>query len=264
MSNEQENEPEKERKEAKAGGKAVERDRNVYISAKALVRTFDDKGEIVREELVPRNTYTLTLHLKEYDPESVVGIYLVEDEERSDPPSEGKPRYAMPLFPSETDKDGNAVGSERMKVVDAIGRLAAATTPDKIVLAKLHQHCDHASATSHYDCGMYTMVFQGKPCGFAYLNSCRDVPVESLSLLYETAKAQVESLKDQLRKIAPSIRFSDDPDPDPDPVEVPGRPGLVLPSGMPADSAGGPIVTPEQAAREAEARGLTRIVQIVD
>ena len=237
------------------------KDRNVYISSKALVRTFDDAGEIVKEELVPRNTYTLTLKLKEYDPEAYVGIYLIEDEERSDPPPEGEKRYAMPLLPPEVDKDGNQVPSEKVKVVDAIARLAAATTPDKIVLAKLHQHCDHASATSHYDCGVYTMVFEGKPCGFAYLNSCREVPVSSLALLYETAKSQVEALKESLRKIAPSIKFSDDPEPE---VEVPERSGIVLPSGMPAETANGPIVTPKQAAEEAAAQGLTRIVQIVD
>lgn len=248
-------------KRSESGDRNDGNDRNVFISSKALVRTFDESGAVVREEMVPRNTYTLTLKLKEYDPEAVVGIYLVEDEEQSDPPKDGEPRYAMPLLPPEVDKDGNQVPSERIRAVDAIARLAAATTPDRVVLAKLHQHCDHASATSRYDCGVYTMVFDGKPCGFAYLNSCREVPVASLALLYETAKSQVEALKESLRKVAPSIRFSDDPEPE---VEVPERSGIVLPSGMPAEAAGGPIVTPSQAAEEAEARGLTRIVQIVD
>lgn len=242
----------------KAGEKAP---RSVYISSKALVRTYKEDGT-VEDELVPRNTYTLSLRLKEYDPNAVIGIYLVEDEEQSDPPAEGEARQMMPLFPAETDKDGNRVPVDRMTVVDALSRLAAATTPDQAILARLHQDCDRASATSHYDCGVYTMVFGGKPCGFAYLNSCRDVPASSLALLYETAKSQVASLKESLRKIAPGIRFSDDPEPQ---VELPPeKPGIVLPSGMPAEAKDAGIVTPQEAEKDMLGKGLTRIVQIVD
>ena len=231
-------------------------ERNVYRSSRALLRVYGEDGSTKSEELVPRNTYTLTDRLRELDPEAVVGLYLVEDEEQSDPPPEGQERYSMPLLPPETDPDGNQAPSDRIRAVDAIARLAAATTPDRVVLAKLHQHCDHASATSRYDCGVYTMVFGGKPCGFAYMNSCRDVPVSSMALLYETAKSQLESLKESFRRMAPGIRFSDDPE---EPAE---RSGLVLPSGMPVETAGGPVVSPSEASEEAA--GLTRIVRIVD
>lgn len=246
--------------DSETGAEAPKKDRNVFISSKALVRTYKDDGSF-EDRMVPRNVYTLAAALREMDPADTIGIYLVEDEEQSDPPAEGENRLAMPLFPPDVDKDGNKVPVDRMTVVDALARVTATISPDQAILAKLHQECDRASAVSHYDCGVYTMIFGGKPCGFAYVNSCRDVPVASLAMLYETAKSQVESLKESLRKLAPDIRFSDDPDPQ---VEVPQpSSGIVLPSGMPVEARDAGIVTPKEASNDMLGKGLTKIVHLV-
>lgn len=237
-------------------GRAGEpRRRSVYVSQFALVEEYDDAGNVVSSERVRRNTYPLVSYLETLDKDSVVGIYLVEDEKMSEEPPEGEERLRSPLLPPRADQDGNQQPSDRVLVADAIAMLTEATVPDRLMLAQFHDLFDRASATTHLDGGMITLVFDGHPCGFAYINSCRDVLASSMGVLYETAKSQLGQLKENLRGMAPGLVFSDDGTPDA------GNP-VVLPDGSVAGDRR--VVTPAEAAREAEEQGLTRIVRVVD
>lgn len=231
--------------------------RNVFVSKEADVVTYNTDGTEARVEKVNRNIHELVAHISKMPPESIIGVYLVEDESKSEEPAEGEARYRMPLLPAVPDKDGNMQPSDKLPAVQALSLLMSAIVPDKAMLAQFHSMFDHASATTRLDCGMITLIFDGKPCGFAYVNSCRDVQVSSLSTLYETAMGQMDQLKDSLRQLAPGIRFSDDEEDEPDPSEK-----LVLPSGAPASMAGGPVLTPQEAAKQDMEANVTRIISL--
>ena len=248
--NKQEQQEQQEQQERKAP-------RNVFVSKEAEVVTYNTDGTQARVEKVNRNIHELVAHISKMPPESIIGVYLVEDEEKSEEPAEGEARYRMPLLPAVPDKDGNMQPSDKLPAVQALSLLMSAIVPDKAMLAQFHDMFDHASATTRLDCGVVTMVFDGRPCGFAYVNSCRDVPVTSLSTLYETALAQLDGMKDGFRQLAPGIRFSDDEEEEPDPSEK-----LVLPSGAPASMAGGPVLTPQEAARQDMEANVTRIISL--
>lgn len=235
-------------------------DRKVYVSGKALVEFYGDDGSVVRSDMVPRNIECVVDYLRGAGPQEVCGLWLVEDETASDPPPEGEPRMRAPLLPDVPDRDGNMQGSsERILVADAITRLLDAMVGSREVLAQFHDLFERASAASDFEGGIVTLVFRGRPAGFAYINSCRDVRASSLGTLYEASASQVAQLKENLRKMAPGIRFSDDED---SPMSR-DEPQVLRPDGSPAVS-DGRIVTPAEAAREAEEQGLTRIVHLVD
>lgn len=235
------------------------RRRKVYVSPKALVELIGPDGDVKGSWEVGRNVHSMIEFLRtHFDGEQVVGIYLVEDEEASDPPAEGEDRMRSPLVPPTTDKDGNVENHERMKVKDAVSSLVSAITPDVDVVRQFRMDCDMATVRSGMDCAILTFVFAGRPAGFIFLNACKDVPVSSLGTLYEAAKSQVDRMRREFRELAPGIRFSDDPDPTAE------NPGIVLPTGAPAPTSGQVgIVTPDKAEEEMEKAGMARVVSIV-
>ena len=234
-----------------------ELDRRVFVSPKALIEKYGPDGSVLESWRVGRNTHQLVEFLKGLPPEDIVGIFMVEDEERSEPPKDGEPRQRMALLPPRKDKDGNETPADRMTVIDAMERLVAAITPDKDVLLGFHTLCDSASARSKFECASIIVVFDGKPAGFSIINPYRNVPASSCSLLYESARSQAERMKEELRRIVPGIKFSDDPE-----EPVVGGSGLVLPDGSSADNVSKrEVVTPRQAA---EQQVGMRVVEIRD
>lgn len=227
-------------------GKPKELDRRVFVSPKALVEKYGPDGSVVETYKVGRNVHTLVEFLRRMQPDDVIGIFLVEDEARSDPPKEGESRQKMNLLPPRRDHDGNETPADRLTVVDAMERVLAAVTPDKDVLFGFHTLCDTASARSKFECASIVMIIDGRPAGFSIINPYMDVPASSCSTLYEACRSQAERMKAELRNIVPGIRFSDDPD---EPVS--GGSGLVLPDGSSADGADRrEVVTPRQAAEQ--------------
>lgn len=229
--------------------------RRVYVSPKALVVKYAGDGSEEGSWMVGRNVLNLVEFMRaNLAMDDAVGIYLVEDEERSDPPAEGEARNRMNLIPDSADKDGNRETHSRMRVSDAISMLLSIVTPAPDIVHQFQMDCDMATVRSDMDCAIVTMVFGGKPAGFVFIGSCRDVPVASLGTLYEAAKSQVDRMRGEFRKMAPSIRFSDDP-------EEPGG-GIVLPDGSsPAGRAD--IATPSRFEEDMAANGMARVVSVV-
>ena len=232
----------------------------MFVSPKALVELYGDDGSVKGEWRVGRNASNMVEFLKSnFSNDQVVGLFLVEDEDSSDPPPEGEERLRMPLFPDADAGDGSKVPMSRMRVQDAISALVSAVTPDPDIVRQFRMDCEMATIRSGMDCAILTFVFGGRPAGFVFLNSCKDVPVSSLGTLYEAARSQVDRMKREFRELAPGIVFSDDPV-----TSADGRRGVVLPDGTPASGAGaGRIVTPSEAADEMDRAGVTRVVEVV-
>lgn len=236
------------------GGEAM--DRRVFVSPKALIEKYGADGSVEESWRVGRNVHSLAAFLRGLDPGDVVGMFLVEDEERSDPPAEGERRSRMNLLPPVKDRDGNEIPSDRMTVVDALERVMAAVTPDQDVMLGFHSLFDTASARSRFECASIVAVFNGKPAGFSIINQYSDVPASSCSLMYEACRSQAERMKSELRKLVPGIRFSDDEGPD-----AAAGTGLVLPDGSSADAADrGRVVSPSEALGQSVG---TRVVEVV-
>lgn len=223
----------------------AEKKRSVVISADVSVvftTRYDDGRDILHETVkCPRDVFSVIdavmsrmkdMSKDEFDA-TTVSIHSIEDEEKSEKPAEGEPRWEGPY-------GVGGVSVEDMKISEAMKALSAAVIPNDVALMNVERIAEQLFLRSRLDGFVFIGTFDGLPAVIPLLSSFRDQKPETFAMLYRQMHLQAENLKEWATKKFPEIASH---------VNWTGREGgsgklsgLVLPNGRPVETVQRPRV----------------------
>lgn len=175
------------------------KERKVVISPLALIEIYS--GDEVATTLHPPKTIRgLVESLSSMDKDAVVSVYVVEDEEHSDPlPEDGK-RVKAPILEIEKMTAGASV--EKLKSYEL--------TPQQ-VMQEFQRLCDYLAFRGNFIGVNTTLEFAGEETGgFTFFNPSAKIRDQDVLTLYKSASGQLEQFKAKIREVNPEVQFPGD------------------------------------------------------
>ena len=188
--------------QAKAEAQEAPKDgqRKVYLDNNALIELYmEDK--LITTFRPKRNLKAITDMLASLDETATVSLFIVEDEENSDPLPEGGHRLRSAIF-----------DIEKKPVKEARETLAKGILDERGILDEFQKFCDFICFRSSLVGVNLTLSHSGgETSGFSFFTSTADVTNHEMVQLYTASKEQLDKLKNKLREYRPNIAFPDDP-----------------------------------------------------
>ena len=205
-----------ETKETKEGGKEAggifgqDRRRRVIASPVAEVVHTASDGTVSSTES-HRAVFVLLDHVNQLPDDGTYEVFVKEDEEKSEAPAEGEPRYRASMA-------GRAMSKPELMKWLAENYL----TPAECV-KEFQKLCVAMAVHSQLKNVMVTMVFDGsRPSGFTFFTDCAEQTVSDVEALGNASMRMARGyMSDMKAKHGASISFEDDG-------------GLVLPNSVDA------------------------------
>lgn len=182
--------------------------RSVVISSKVRI-LFESKSgsKDIEAVLSNRDVWSVTdvigkklESIKDKDDmdDTVVSVHSLEDEAKSDPPSDGEPRWEGEYLV------GGAV-VEKMSIPDAMKELAKAVISPQAALKGVERLAEQYFLRSRLDGFVFIGTFDGQPVVVPLISSFKDQKSECFAMLYRQMHLNAENLKAWVEKNFPEI-----------------------------------------------------------
>jgi len=176
-----------------------------------------------------------------------VSVHSFENEEKSDPPKDGEPRWEGPYIVGGAEIEG-------MSIPGAMEALAKLVLPGDYCMLAFEQTASQCFARSRMDGAVVIATFDGVPAVSPMVNTMKEQRKENIVSLYRTMLKAAEAFRkgalDKFKGLVEDADFDKDPEIDRNKDAEDRARKIVLPSGLPAGMSQKGVVTPEEARKD--------------